>query len=83
MSILGGLIAGLINIILKPEGMGVHLDLEQIDTFQRNIPILKEIMNRIPVNVADRLISVFAGYGIALGLGFVFRRVKVPRQAGI
>lgn len=83
ISISGGLIAGLINIILKPEGMGVHLELEQIDTFQRNIPILKEIMNRIPVNVADRLISVFAGYGIALGLGFVFRKAKAPRQAGI
>jgi hypothetical protein len=56
--------------------MGVHLELEQIDTFQRNIPILKEIMNRIPVNVADRLISVFAGYDIALGLAVVIQRMK-------
>jgi energy-coupling factor transport system substrate-specific component len=76
ISIMGGLIAGLINIILKPEGMGTHLELEQIDTFQRNIPILKEILNRIPVNVADRLISVFAGYGIALGLALIFRKTS-------
>jgi hypothetical protein len=33
-------------------------------------------MNRIPVNVADRLISVFAGYGIALGMALVFRKTK-------
>ena len=67
MSILGGLIAAFIlninSAYFETDGItGVF----SATMFVHDVPIvLKEIIARIPVNMIDRLISVFAGYGIA------------------
>ena len=35
--------------------------------YEQGLPVLQvEILTRIPINIADRLISAFMGYGIAL-----------------
>ena len=68
MSILGGLIATLIIVINSSysDAKGISGVLSAT-MFGQNVPLpLKEIISRIPINIIDRLISVFAGYGIAL-----------------
>jgi hypothetical protein len=45
--------------------------------FRRGLPVvLAEILPRIPMNVIDRFISVFVGYGIAMGIGGVIANEK-------
>jgi hypothetical protein len=70
MSILGGLIASFIQF-LRSSGNGQvtnpasYRDLG-LTMFQQGFPlILAEILSRIPMNIIDRLISAFSGYGIA------------------
>jgi hypothetical protein len=66
MSILGGLISGLIQIFNPAFPKGPLVSAAMSD---QNIPlILTEIISRFPMNVIDRLISAFAGYGFALAL---------------
>ncbi|WP_461247713.1 hypothetical protein [Treponema sp. R6D11] len=70
ISVLGGVIASFIQSI------DPNLSVKQWSTadltatmFGQNIPaVLAEILSRIPVNIIDRLITAFAGYGIALGI---------------
>jgi len=70
ISVLGGVISACIQsanpaLAGRPDPSG---DLTAT-MFGRNIPLaLAEILSRIPVNIVDRLITAFAGYGIALGL---------------
>jgi len=70
ISVLDGVIAAFIQSI-NPELSGkpsVSGDLAAT-MFGHKIPaILEEILSRIPVNVIDRLITAFAGYGIAAGI---------------
>jgi len=69
MSFLGGLIAALIlNISTSYNfgGSGITAFFSAT-MFKDGTPVLiAEIVSRIPVNIVDRLISAFAGYGIAL-----------------
>jgi hypothetical protein len=44
--------------------------------------VLVEIGSRIPVNLLDRLFSSFAGYGLALLLGWGERKAGKRRNAG-
>ena len=72
MSILGGLITAFI-LALNPShtgerGLSVLLSATM---FGSSLPvILVEIVSRIPINIIDRLITAFLGYGIA----FIFKR---------
>ena len=71
MSILGGFIAGLIQIF-DPSHTGKWgiPSLLTPSMFSENFPlILSEILLRIPVNIIDRLISAFGGYGVAVVIG--------------
>jgi len=78
MSFLGGFIATVIITLdasYKPSGSGIAA-IFSATMFKGNMPvIIAEIVSRIPVNIVDRLISVFAGYGIALGI----RRLMLNR----
>ena len=76
MSILGGLIAVLIRgINLAHVGEPGLSPNANFNMFPRGFPvILEEILIRIPMNIIDRLIAAFGGYGIALVL------CKSPRQ---
>ena len=73
MSVLGGLIAALVQMLVHPAAGGEILNPASATLspviFRYNIPlILTEILSRIPVNIIDRLVSAFGGYGIAAGL---------------
>ncbi|MDR0496042.1 MAG: hypothetical protein LBH42_00340 [Treponema sp.] len=70
MSVLGGLISVFIQIInpahINEPGRYALLGRT---LFDENSPaVVVEILSRIPVNIVDRLIASFAGYGIAIGL---------------
>ena len=77
MSILGGLIATIILSINSTytEGDGISSILSST-MFSQNVSVLpREILSRIPINIIDRLISVFAGYAAAY---FLHRTLKLP-----
>jgi len=78
ISILGGVIAGFILIFSSYNAEGAVISsVFSATMFSQNFPvILKEILSRIPMNIIDRLISAFAGYGIALGLRKIYRVYK-------
>jgi len=68
MSILGGLIATFIlylnSYYFEIDGVAGTFSATM---FGQDVPlVLKEIISRIPVNIVDRLISAFAGFGIAV-----------------
>jgi hypothetical protein len=70
MSVLGGLIASFIELLHPPGNERAFNPASYRDLgltmFQQGFPIiLAEILSRIPMNVIDRLISAFGGYGIA------------------
>jgi hypothetical protein len=69
MSILGGLVTGIIQIIRNSGDAALPNNPGSIKPamFAGNVPfILNEVLSRIPVNIIDRIISVFAGHGIAV-----------------
>ena len=70
MSILGGLLSTFIKFVLTLSDVSAHNPSSaklSHTMFPQNFPIiLGEILSRIPVNIIDRLITSFAGYGIAL-----------------
>ena len=73
ISILGGLISGLI-LVINPSQTGERVLAGLLgDTLSGGaVPVfLVEILSRIPVNIIDRLIAAFGGYGAAV----VMRRI--------
>ncbi|MCL2210946.1 MAG: hypothetical protein FWB95_03375 [Treponema sp.] len=83
MSILGGLISFLINILrAQTEGSAVFNPASQPSGFYSGLPlILREIISRIPINIIDRIISVFAGFTIAWVAGKIIKKFKKPSSA--
>jgi len=78
MSILGGSIAALI-MGLSPSSIEAWYVTGILSStlFGYGLPlILVEILSRIPINIIDRLIAAFGGYGIALALHGLLRRVE-------
>ena len=66
MSILGGLIASFIQLI-HPSYEKNPLHLSVFPMFGNNLPpVFMEILSRIPINIVDRLVSVFIGFGAAV-----------------
>jgi len=67
MSIMGGLISFFIEIIRTQSTQNdVMNPASQPSGFYAGFPlILREIVSRIPINIIDRIISVFAGFGFA------------------
>ena len=75
MSITGGFLAAFIMSYRSVES-GIT-SFFSATMFNLNTPLVfTEIASRIPVNIIDRLISVFAGYGAAAG----FRRLLINRS---
>jgi len=76
ISIMGGLIAFFIEIIKTPQSVNPA---SQHSDFYGGLPlVLMEIVSRIPINIIDRVISVFAGFGIAYVIGKVVNKIKAP-----
>ena len=69
MSVMGGFIAAFLLSLPSSHSDGAVISSAFSNTmFDRNFPVLlSEIFSRIPMNIIDRLISAFSGYGIALG----------------
>jgi len=76
MSFLGGFIAAVIFTLSSSynfEGSGIKA-LFSATMFGGNTPVIvSEIISRIPVNLVDRLVSVFCGYGIALCISRLYK----------
>jgi len=69
MSVLGGLISALIQIFGSSPADELRLSALLGSTmFPKMNVIFSEMLSRIPINIIDRLISVFAGFGIAFGI---------------
>jgi uncharacterized membrane protein len=84
ISILGGIIAAFIQRIDPALSGKPYLTGDLTATmFGQNIPkALAEILSRIPVNIIDRLITAFAGFGIAVWLTRVMsKKQKHPRNS--
>jgi hypothetical protein len=85
MSILGGLIAAFIQLLRTPPHGSVSNPASYPDLgltmFRQGLPvILAEILSRIPINIIDRLISAFGGYGIALAISGFLRRIETMKK---
>jgi hypothetical protein len=66
MSLMGGLIA-----VIVSGGNGPEIPFK-MELYRRNFPfVLVEVLSRIPLNVVDRLIAVFGGYGVAALLSLI------------
>ncbi|MCL2759693.1 MAG: hypothetical protein FWD22_05725 [Treponema sp.] len=80
MSVLGGLIATLIQFITSSPADELYLKALLGSTMFHRLPVFAaEILSRIPINIIDRLISVFLGYGIAFALN-KFVKFLLPKK---
>jgi len=81
ISIMGGLISYFIEVIrIQTTGSDITNPSSQPSDFYAGLPlILREIISRIPINIIDRLISVFLGFGIAWVIGKIINKVKKKR----
>jgi hypothetical protein len=83
MSVLGGIIATFIQARASSQAAETAKTfssaiLRPIMFPQGSLPLaLAEILSRIPINIIDRLITAFAGYGIAVALNALLRRMRV------
>ncbi|MDR3174848.1 MAG: hypothetical protein LBU19_11395 [Treponema sp.] len=81
MSLLGGIISSIIAAFFTPQSaLDAGLSMFRRTLIRKGLPLLAvEVLCRIPVNIPDRLIAVFGGYGFALaltGLSTWIRRKK-------
>ena len=69
MSVLGGILTVLVLYLRHSSGMNPASVLLSSTLFGDGVPIiLKEILSRIPINIIDRLLTSFGGYGIACAI---------------
>jgi hypothetical protein len=68
MSVMGGLIASIISVLISiPEYAVSPESYFKLGLLMNHIPSpAAEIIARIPINIFDRILSVFGGYGLAL-----------------
>lgn len=77
MSLLGGLISAFIQVITNSPADELKLRALLGDSMFSQLPIvLSEILSRIPVNIIDRLVAAFVGFGAALTVNIIFFRIK-------
>jgi len=80
MSILGGLISALIQIITNSPADEMKLKALLGESMFSKLPVvLSEIISRIPINIIDRLLSVFLGFGVAFGISR-FLKFLLPKK---
>ena len=70
VSLLGGIIAALLEAFYGPDVWGGAELTLRLELVRRKIPALfTGVLSRIPINIVDRLVSVFAGFGVVWLLG--------------
>jgi hypothetical protein len=79
ISITGGVIDFILNNLLSiPRGLWPE-DIFKLGLIRNNVPVLAAaILSRIPINIVDRFIAVFGGYGISL----LYRKWVLPEKPG-
>ncbi|MDR1143378.1 MAG: hypothetical protein LBK77_04050 [Spirochaetaceae bacterium] len=76
VSITGGLVDFVLHTLPASPGGTYPEDIFKLSLFRNNVPYLASaILSRIPINIVDRFIAVFAGYGISL----LYRAWAAPR----
>jgi hypothetical protein len=67
ISIVGGIIDFVLYGLLSvPRGIYPE-DIFKLGLYRNNVPLLAAAMlSRIPINIVDRFIAIFGGYGISL-----------------
>jgi hypothetical protein len=68
MSVMGGLISALIPLLVSvPKYTVSPENYFKLGLMLNNVPFpVAEIVARLPINIFDRLLSVFGGYSLAL-----------------
>jgi hypothetical protein len=76
ISVLGGLIDVVITALSAPRAFNPE-DTFKLGLLRSNMPFLPAaILSRIPINIVDRFIAVFAGYGLSL----LWKRMAMNRS---
>jgi hypothetical protein len=66
VSITGGIIDFILHLNSAPRTFSPE-DTFKLGLLQNNVPVLAtSILSRIPINIIDRFIAVFGGYGISV-----------------
>jgi hypothetical protein len=75
ISVVGGIIDFVLyNLLAAPRGAYPE-DIFKLGLYRNNVPALAAaILSRIPINIVDRFIAIFGGYGISL----LYRRFAGP-----
>jgi hypothetical protein len=75
ISIVGGIIDFVLYSLLSVPRGGYPEDIFKLGLYRNNVPVLAvAILSRIPINIVDRFIAIFAGYGISL----LYRKCAAP-----
>jgi len=76
VSILGGLISVFIELLRNTTvSEPVQNPASPPNMLYNRVPlVLREILSRIPINIIDRIISAFFGYGIAFALSILIKK---------
>jgi hypothetical protein len=75
ISIIGGIIDFVLYSLLSAPRGAYPEDIFKLGLYRNNVPVLAAaILSRIPINIVDRFIAVFGGYGISLLYGKCFYR---------
>jgi hypothetical protein len=90
ISLLGGIIATVIEVFFIPWNENSaemfifrRMLVRKIGGSQSGLSLLLvEILCRVPVNIMDRLLSVYGGYGVAVGAAFMRSRLR-PERRGV
>ncbi|AEF82653.1 hypothetical protein [Leadbettera azotonutricia] len=79
ISIMGGIIDfALFKLVSAPRGLYPE-DIFKLGLIRNNVPVpAAAILSRIPINIVDRFIAVFGGYGISL----LYRRIGEDSDGG-
>jgi hypothetical protein len=78
MSITGGIIDYILIVFSTPRTFSPE-DSFKLGLLQNNVPLLATaILSRIPINIFDRIIVLFGGYGISL----LYRKIIFSEKQG-
>jgi hypothetical protein len=80
ISLLGGIIGTVVQTFFTPrDAYGAEIFIFRRMLERKGFPLLAvEVLCRIPVNILDRLVSVFGGYGFAAAVTALSRRANGP-----
>jgi hypothetical protein len=78
VSLIGGMVEWTIAVTLGPvDNVASAYTFFKMGLLRNRLPLLAAaVLSRIPVNIIDRFITIFGGYG----LGLLLRKINIPRN---